>query len=106
MIRSRAVASRTPAAPPGGRYAPLDPPARSQNPAATRDREPIQACPDQGNHDPETSQTERLRSPADAGKAGPRAFSLTSLVAQRDAGMGSERSRQPRRPPPPRRSLA
>ena len=45
MIRSRAAASRAPAAPLRGRYAPLDPPARSQNPAAIRDREPDSATP-------------------------------------------------------------
>ena len=54
MIRSRAAASRAPAAPLRGRCAPLDPPARSQNPAAIRDREQTQPSPDQGNHDRET----------------------------------------------------
>ena len=51
MIRSRTAASRAPAAPLRGRCAPLDPPARSQNPAAIRDREQTQASPDQGDHD-------------------------------------------------------
>ena len=51
MIRSRTAASRAPAAPPRGRCAPLDPPARSQNPAAIRDREQTQACPDHDDRD-------------------------------------------------------
>ena len=51
MIRSRAAASRAPTAPLRGRCAPLDPPARSQNPAAIRDREQTQHAPGHRNHD-------------------------------------------------------
>ena len=45
MIRSRAAASRAPAAPPCGRSAPPDPAARSQRPAAIRAREHSEARP-------------------------------------------------------------
>jgi len=51
MIRSRAVASRAPAAPLRGRCAPPDPLARSQDPAAIRDREGIQRAPGNSKHD-------------------------------------------------------
>src|SRR6516162_8487508 len=51
MIRSRADASRAPAAPLRGRFAPPDPPARSQDPAAISDREGTQRAPDNGKHD-------------------------------------------------------
>jgi hypothetical protein len=43
MIRSRAAASRAPAAPLRGRFAPPDPAARSQEPAAIRAREHSEA---------------------------------------------------------------
>ena len=45
MIRSRAAASRAPAAPLRGRFAPPDPAARSQEPAAIRAREHSEARP-------------------------------------------------------------
>src|ERR1022692_1830211 len=53
MIRSRAAVSRTPAAPPRGRFAPLDTPARSQDPAAIRGREQTQACPGKATQGPD-----------------------------------------------------
>ena len=49
---------------------PYDPPARSQNPAAIRDREQTQHAHGHRNHD----RTSLLPSPTDAGRAAPRAF--------------------------------
>ena len=64
MIRSRAAASRAPAAPPCGRSAPPDPAARSQRPAAIRAREHSEARPKPQTGPPGTTCDHR----GDAGK--------------------------------------
>jgi hypothetical protein len=74
MVRSRAIASRAPAAP---LRAPLTRPPGSQNPAAIRGQGPDSAIPRTGNHDHETPEADPLRSQADAGKAATRAVITT-----------------------------
>src|SRR5690242_13855520 len=69
MIRSQTAASRAPAAPPRGRCAPPDPPARSQNPAAIRGQGADSGMPGPGRPRPYQPHIELLRSPTDAGKA-------------------------------------
>jgi hypothetical protein len=64
MIRSRAAASRAPAAPLRGRSAPPDPAARSQEPAAIRAREHSEVRPQTVNG----PSRNHLRSRSDAGK--------------------------------------
>jgi hypothetical protein len=70
MIRSRTGAPRAPAAPLRGRFAPPDPPARSQDPAAIRDREGNSARLQQQQAPSHKPQTGRWRFQVDAGKAG------------------------------------
>src|SRR5690242_17751155 len=70
MIRSQTAASRAPAAPPRGRCAPPDPPARSQNPAAIRGQGADSGMPGPGRPRPYQPHIELLRSPTDAGKGG------------------------------------
>ena len=106
MIRSRTAASRAPAVPLRGRCAPHDPPARSQDPAAIRAQGADPGIPRPSDHDRETPEIERLRSPTDAGKAvradghGPRERSgysdgqLACDAAQR-ADSGAYRAQSP-----------
>ena len=70
MIRSRAAASRAPTAPatPAGLPPGLDPPARSQDPAAIRAGSRLNHA-HTGNPRPHMPQVDHLRSPTDTGKA-------------------------------------
>ena len=79
MIRSRAAASRAPAAPLRGRSAPPDPAARSQEPAAIRAREHSEVRPQTVNG----PSRNHLRSRGDAGKrtaSGPKERSVEPLA--------------------------